>query len=467
MPTNVDKAIVNIDRRILAINTNINNLLRCDLDPTSEDLQTLEKMLGTMHSNLAALQTARKLQASVGSETDSENTRRFIGGLQGKFRLVSWRPHIITFLGGLRITIYMPYYARKCASTKGITPHLCMLGIIQSLTPALASLAAMMSSALSSFVEAEKVLNELGTKLDDKTIRLVSKSFAVRARAGQKAAKLITDDTPKLKSENRLNRILISTDGGRIRIRRKKRGPKGKGGRDRYHAEWREPKLIIIVLVDEKGRQCKSFPPVIDATMGGPDAAFSLLEKYLKLLSIEKAKLSFVSDGAKWIWQRVEKLFNRLKIKLSEVTLILDYYHAVQHLNQMAALKMAWDSAEKKRWIQKMKKWLLKGKIDDVIQSMTQMTKGTHSNDLRRELRYFISHTSRLGYKDAREAGLSIGSGAVESAIRRVVNLRLKGPGIIWSEEGAEEMLMLRCFFKAGRWVQLEKWAFSTNSVGA
>ena len=40
--------------------------------------------------------------------------------------------------------------------------------------------------------------------------------------------------------------------------------------------------------------------------------------------------------------------------------------------------------------------------------------------------------------------GLPMGSGAIESAIRRVINLRLKGNSIFWAEENAEGMLQFR-----------------------
>ena len=47
---------------------------------------------------------------------------------------------------------------------------------------------------------------------------------------------------------------------------------------------------------------------------------------------------------------------------------------------------------------------------------------------------------------------LPIGSGAMESAIRRVVNLRLKWASIYWNVKTAEAMLMLRSYYKSGRW---------------
>ena len=45
------------------------------------------------------------------------------------------------------------------------------------------------------------------------------------------------------------------------------------------------------------------------------------------------------------------------------------------------------------------------------------------------------------------------GSGAVESSIRRVVNLRMKGNSIFWKEDSANNMLFLRSYYKAGRWL--------------
>ena len=107
--------------------------------------------------------------------------------------------------------------------------------------------------------------------------------------------------------------MVISTDGGRLRVRRNKRGQKTKKGRSRYHTDWREPKLLVIYVVDEKGRLAQEFAPVIDGTLQGPDEVFRLMEFYLRQLEIHQAKeVLFIADGAKWIWQRVTQLWQRL-----------------------------------------------------------------------------------------------------------------------------------------------------------
>ena len=59
------------------------------------------------------------------------------------------------------------------------------------------------------------------------------------------------------------------------------------------------------------------------------------------------------------------------------------------------------------------------------------------------------------------EKKLPKGSGATESAIRQVVNMRLKGAGMFWLEENAEALLHLRCYLKAGRWNAMEEAVFN------
>jgi hypothetical protein len=43
-------------------------------------------------------------------------------------------------------------------------------------------------------------------------------------------------------------------------------------------------------------------------------------------------------------------------------------------------------------------------------------------------------------------------SGAIESAIRRVINLRIKAPGTFWKRDNVERMIFLRCQVIVGRW---------------
>ena len=68
------------------------------------------------------------------------------------------------------------------------------------------------------------------------------------------------------------------------------------------------------------------------------------------------------------------------------------------------------------------------------------------------ELDYFQTRLPRLQYTQVAALKLPLGSGAVESLLRQVVNLRIKGAGKFWLVEHAEIMLQARCQWAAGRW---------------
>ena len=168
-----------------------------------------------------------------------------------------------------------------------------------------------------------------------------------------------------------------------------------------------------------------------------------------------------MADGARWIWKRVGSLLSALGLVAGRYYELVDFYHAVEHLGKIANLQKGWKKTQKKRWITRYRRLLLQGAIDLLITEIRRLCRGSRSKKLKTEREYFLRNRSRMNYADIRQKGLPIGSGAIESAIRRVVNLKLKGASIYWRRENAEAMLMLRSYFKAGRWNMLKQFAFS------
>jgi hypothetical protein len=363
------------------------------------------------------------------------------------------------------ITLKVTYYVRNCDKNKhnkGLYPGLILLGIHNHCTPGLASEVSMLSAALCSFEEARQMLSNRGCSLNIKTVRNIAKRFAARARLAQESDHLLCrDDEKAIKG----GKVVVSTDGGRVRIRTHKRGPKTKKGRHRYKTDWKEPKLIIIYLSDKEGRLAQQFSPYIDGTLNGPDAIFGMLKYYLRRIGVSCAdQLLFVSDGALWIWERVGQLTEALGLKADQVYELIDFYHAVEHLNNLSKLLPNWSQSKREQWVRKNRRRLKRGKIEQTIADIKEVCKGTRKKLLKRERDYFIKNQHRLCYREVADLELPIGSGAVESAIRRVINLRLKGPCIFWRKDSANEMLMLRSYYKAGRWDMLKTWAFAVNT---
>jgi len=195
---------------------------------------------------------------------------------------------------------------------------------------------------LSSFDEVAQVLAERGHALDPKTVRAIAYRLSARGRAAQRAGRLDWGETVAGR------RVVLSTDGGRIRIRRTKRGPKTAKGRNRYRTDWREPKVLIIYVVDDQGRMDREFLAVLDGTLAGPEALFRLMESYLRELQITTAdRVLFVADGARWIWNRVGPLLRRLGVKPDRIDELVDFYHAVEHLGTIAGLQRRWSASER------------------------------------------------------------------------------------------------------------------------
>jgi hypothetical protein len=331
-----------------------------------------------------------------------------------------------------------------------------LLGIYDRCTPALAAEVSLLAAMLGSLDEAQAVLADRGVALDTKTVRLIAYRYAARARLEQQIDTAVFEDTVAGR------RVVISSDGGRLRLRETKRGPKTKKGRQRYTGAWREPKVLIVYVVDAEGKREASFAPVIDATLQGPDAVFALLRTYLQRLEITRAdQVLFIADGAPWIWKRVPLLVHALGLTAEQVHELLDFYHVVQRLGQVAALRKDWSVKARTRWRTQQRRLLLRGEVEQVMAAVRDICRGRNNKAIRKHRDYFIKNQRRMAYAQLLAMKLPIGSGAIESTVRRVVNLRLKGPSLFWCRANAEAILLLRSYYKAGRWEMLKRMATS------
>jgi hypothetical protein len=75
---------------------------------------------------------------------------------------------------------------------------------------------------LGSLAEAQDVLATRGVELDTKTVRLTAYRYTARARLVQQIERTVFEDSVAGR------RVVISSDGGRIRLRETTRGPKTK-----------------------------------------------------------------------------------------------------------------------------------------------------------------------------------------------------------------------------------------------
>ena len=174
-----------------------------------------------------------------------------------------------------------------------------------------------------------------------------------------------------------------------------------------------------------------------------------------RLGAAQAQSVCFVSDGAVWIWDRIESIVRQAGIPSTvKIHQVLDNCHAAHHVS--LALK-ALGLAEEDRMplYRDLRTRLRNGEWRYVVQELQQLVDANPEiEQLQTELNYLQKHgdAGRLAYPTFRGKGLPLGSGAIESSIRRVINLRLKGNGIFWRETNAESMLQLRGLVMCDRW---------------
>jgi hypothetical protein len=297
-----------------------------------------------------------------------------------------------------------------------------------------------------------------------KTLRIVNK-YSGRAVEQRDRWLQQVRDAAALRGVFRGKRIVAATDGGRLRERVPiVRGRPRKNGHRRYKAPWREPKLLTIYVIGNDGTIDDAFLPIYDGTLGDADEVFAMMEGYLKALGAHEARhLIFVGDGAEWIWNRTEKLAASLGVKPEKVTEVIDWCHAVGVLHEIADVPKDWDEKAKQAWIRHAKDHLHKGAIDAVVAMIDTLAVGRRAKSISEHREYFVRNAKRMQYASFEAANIPTGSGAIESAVRRIVNMRLKSNGMFWLEANAEGMLLLRSYLKAGYLDVLLDWSLAES----
>ena len=159
--------------------------------------------------------------------------------------------------------------------------------------------------------------------------------------------------------------------------------------------------------------------------------------------------LTVLGDGAEWIWNLAEE-------HLPQASGVLDVFHALEHIGD--AVKAVWgdDSDASRTRIESGRAALLsegKGGVDRWLASLfADMPTDAATDPLISLSAYLAKHPTRLGYAERLANGRSIGSGAVEGAIKQQVNLRLKRTGARWRVENVGPLVELRALSHTPCW---------------
>jgi hypothetical protein len=421
------------------------------------DFSAIEQTLSEMLNELLAALLEKMITEFLAERSILDRLKEMGGRLGMRFK--EYRSLELRLSNGQSITVQTPYFIktppkdkrrRKKRGPNGRGAHLGLniLGFMGHCSPQLVSEVVKLALLSPSFAIAREMLAGRGIVMDVKTMRrlcgeLGESGLQFRGEISLAGTEALAGHT-----------VVVGIDGGRLRERRKKPGCKKKGQkRQGYYTEWKEPKLFTIYVLDAQGEPVEEFAPLHDATLGNHQEIFALLAQYLKAMDLsEVARIVFCGDGASWIWGGVEKLCQKMGWPEELIDQVLDYTHAKQNLQEIIDLAPE-KTRQKGKLERKWKNLLWNGDIQGLHQEMCRLLKGQKKKQALKKWRcYFEQNEKRMQYETFKEKHIPCGSGCVESAIRRVINLRLKSAGSFWTSEMAEYFLFLRSQLISGRW---------------
>ena len=153
-----------------------------------------------------------------------------------------------------------------------------------------------------------------------------------------------------------------------------------------------------------------------------------------------------ISDGGAGLEHWLQTHFGRVE------AVILDFYHATEYLAELGRALHPSDEVVREAWLET---WCHRLKHQGgaaVLEELRVLeVRGRVAREALAEVvRYFTNQTHRMDYPRYAAKGWAIGSGPVESACKTVIGQRLKGAGMRWSEQGADEVSHVRALFKSG-----------------
>ena len=357
---------------------------------------------------------------------------------------------IDTVLGRVRVRRGY-YHCRACQ--RGVVPRDDDLGVPgTSLSPGLRRMVARVA-AVAPFAEAADLLADLaGIRLSVKRVERSAEADGQAAAADlERASRAILDSRLAVLPPTPLpDKLYITIDGTGVPVvaaAAADRAGKGDDGR----ARTREVKLACLFTqtkLDEHGH------PVRDPDTSSYVHTFDPVEQFTTLVHAEARRrggecirqLVVLGDGAVWIWNLATKI-------LPEATQIVDYYHAREHLHDLAKQLSPVLGADQPAWLAARLADLDQGDIETLVQATTALPiNDTDRDQVDTALDYFIKNAQRMRYAVFRDLGMFIGSGVVEAGCKSLVGQRLKLSGMRWNTPGATGILTLRCHRESNRW---------------
>ena len=328
--------------------------------------------------------------------------------------------------------------------------YLGLAGLPFKITPAAMLEIAYWAQNQASYQRAEDaIFKAMNILVNDDTIRSVTNFvgdmiFKNDCRKAEEVYNLLS--TGKLKFANpkkaKKGVAYIQTDGASLNTRHK----------NKEGSTWCENKLGMVFNSsnirywnDKNGERQHQIIEKEYTSFVGPAEEF---KKHLFACAIRNGYGQFkeivvLGDGATWIRNMVEELF-------PDAQQILDFYHLCENVHTFAKSLFKSDG-ESKSWAETICEKLKKSRYNEVLSELETYPKKPNGCTVNLH-GYITNNINNIDYATYLKKGYFIGSGAIESGNKLILQDRLKRAGMRWNKTTAQAMLTLKSKAESGLW---------------
>jgi hypothetical protein len=318
------------------------------------------------------------------------------------------------------------------------------------MTPEVMVNVAIWAQGQGSYQEAEDaIMRAHQLRISDDTVRQVTNYignivFQKDCKHAEEAYDKLNSGKLRFPAQKKNGILYIEADGAAVNTRMK----------NEDGSSWRENKLGIVFSSDNiyswtnhKGEKQRQINKREYVSYLGSALEF---KKHLFYCALKNGygkycKTILISDGATWIRNMREELF-------PDAQQILDYYHLCENVNTFAKYLFGAEPSQYSPWANEICTLLKASKWVEVLDDLRNRRKPSLCPvDLNG---YIYNNIDNIDYAKYIEAGYFIGSGAIESGNKSVLQHRLKQAGMRWNVDTAQYLLTLRAKYKSKLWVQ-------------
>ena len=172
--------------------------------------------------------------------------------------------------------------------------------------------------------------------------------------------------------------------------------------------------------------------------------------KAVELKYWEYENIVFISDGATWLRNMINELF-------PEATQILDKYHLIENIYDYGKFIFNNDMKKVEKFKDKIIGYCYSGERNEIEKEFKKYKHLEIPSTICNLPIYLENNKDKVNYTTYEHNGWFVGSGAIESSNKTVVQLRLKQAGMRWSVNGANYIIALRCMVESDNWDKIEK----------